>query len=105
MSANRNTQTSSAKPVEDGSAPTSKRVSSIAHEAVDKAAGKAEEVEKKVRAEAGRLAEKSSETAAEAKQQFEATLNRVDEFVNQRPFAAAGIAFAAGVVGALLIRR
>lgn len=87
------------------SAPTSKRVSSIAHDAIDNATEHAEEVEKKVRTQADRLAEKSSEKAADAKKRFDNSLNTVDGFVRERPFAAAGIAFAAGVIGALLIKK
>ena len=87
------------------SAPTSRRVASMAHETIDKASGKAEQVERKLRTEAERIAEKSGESAAEVKQQFEQSLNRVEGFVKEKPFAAAGIAFAAGVVGALLLKK
>ena len=87
------------------SAPTSRRVASMAHETIDKATGKAEQVERKLRTEAERIAEKSGESAAEVKQQLEQSLNRVEGFVKEKPFAAAGIAFAAGVVGALLLRK
>lgn len=90
---------------ENEQAPTSRRVSAMAHEAIDSATGRAEEVERKLRAEAGRIADKSSQTAADAKKQFDHTLDRIDGFVREKPFAAAGIAFAAGVVGALLLKR
>lgn len=105
MSTRSNTQTSGTNKSGNDPAPTAKRVASIAHETIDKASGKAEEVERKLRAEADRLAEKSSETAADAKKQLDDSLNRVEGFVKERPFAAAGIAFAAGVVGALLLKR
>lgn len=105
MSSNRNSQTSSATRSTDESAPTSRRVSAIAHEAIDSASERAEQVEKKLREEAGRIAEKSSETAAEAKKRLDDSISGLDKFIRQRPFTAAGIAFAAGVVGALLIKK
>lgn len=105
MSRNRNSQTSSATPSTEELAPTSRRVSAIAHEAIDSASEKAEEVEKKLREEAERIAHKTSETAAEAKKRLEDSINGLDEFIRRRPFTAAGIAFAAGVVGALLIKK
>ncbi|MDX1556681.1 MAG: hypothetical protein R3212_11690, partial [Xanthomonadales bacterium] len=67
----------SQKTTQSDAAPTTKRVASIAHDSIDKASDKAESVERKLRAEAERVAEKSSETAAEARQQLDATINRV----------------------------
>ena len=98
-------QTKRSSDTDTESAPTSRRVSSIAHDAIDSASGKAEAVEKKLRAEAGRIAEKSNETAAHAKEQFDESLNRLDTFVREKPFAAAGIAFAIGALGTFLIKR
>lgn len=86
-------------------APTSKRVSSIAHDAIDSASGKAEEVEVKIRAEAERLAKKSGRTADEVKKSFDANLSKFEGFIREKPLAAAGIAFAAGALGALLMKR
>jgi len=103
MSTNSNTGKSTAKQSE--SAPTSKRVASLAHESIDRASDKAEKVEKKLREEADRIAEKSSETAEDAKKRLEDTVSTVEGFVRKRPFAAAGIAFAAGVIGAFLVKR
>ena len=103
MSTNGNSGKSTSKQTE--TAPTSRRVATLAHESIDKASDKAEKVEKKLRAEADRIAEKSSETAADAKKRLEDTMSTVEGFVKERPFAAAGIAFAAGVIGALLVRR
>jgi ElaB/YqjD/DUF883 family membrane-anchored ribosome-binding protein len=80
-------------------------VASLAHESIDKASDKAEKVEKKLRAEAGRIADKSSETAADAKKRFEESMSALEGFIKEKPFAAAGIAFAAGVIGSMLIRR
>jgi ElaB/YqjD/DUF883 family membrane-anchored ribosome-binding protein len=104
MSTNSNSQSSNAR-TKNESAPTSKRVSALAHESIDKASDKAEVVEKKLRSEADRIAQKSSETAADARKKLDDTVNSVEGFVRERPFAAAGIAFAAGVLGALLIRK
>lgn len=105
MSNNRRSETTRDTQAAAEAAPTSRRVSSIAHDAIDSASDKAEQVERKLRSEADRIAEKSSETAAQAKDKLEESLNGVDRFIRERPFAAAGIAFAAGVVGTLLIRK
>ncbi len=95
----------SSKSTSSESAPTSQRVSSIAHDAIDSASDRAEKVEKKLRAEADQLAEKSSAAAADAKRQLEDSVNGLDKFVRERPFTAAGIAFAAGVLGTLLVKK
>lgn len=86
-------------------APTSERVTNLAHEAIDSASDKAADVETKLREEAGKLAEKSNEHAREAREKLDDTVNTVDSFVRERPFAAAGIAFAVGALGAMLLKR
>ena len=95
----------SSKQTKTETAPATKRVASLAHDSIDNASEKAAQVERKLRAETERIAEKSGDTAVAAKEQIDATITRVEGFVKERPFAAAGIAFAAGVVGALLLKR
>lgn len=105
MSTKHSSKNSSAKDTSTESAPTSQRISSIVHEAIDSASDRAEKVEKKLRTEADHLAEKSSAAAADAKRQLEDSVNGLDKFVRERPFTAAGIAFAAGVLGTLLVKK
>jgi len=88
-----------------GAAPTTDHFRSTAHEVVDNAADRAEEVERKVRVEAARVAENAEQSKAEAKQQLDDTLQKIDSFVRERPVAAAGIAFGAGVFATLLLKR
>ena len=86
-------------------APTTEQACDKAHDVIDKARPKAEELERKVRLEAARLSEKYQEGKGEAKQQIDETLEKVDAFVKERPVQAAGIAFAAGILATLLLRR
>lgn len=95
----------SSKNQSSAAAPTSERVTNLAHDAIDSASEKAADVETKLREEAGRLAEKSNERAREAREKLDETVNTVDSFVREKPFAAAGIAFAAGVLGAMWLKR
>lgn len=99
------TKSASESQTSRDTAPTSHRVSSIAHDAIDKASVKAEEIEEKVRSQAGQLKNKSSEAAREAKERLNESLTRLDAFVRERPLTALGIAFTAGVLGAALMRR
>jgi ElaB/YqjD/DUF883 family membrane-anchored ribosome-binding protein len=87
------------------SAPTTEYIRSTAHEMVDNAADRAEDVEKKVRVEAARVAEKAEASKAEAEQLLRKSLKKVDSFVHQRPVAVAGIAFAAGMFATMLLKR
>lgn len=105
MANQRSTKSVSETTRASDTAPTAHRVSSIAHEAIDKASVKAEEIEERVRLQAGHLREKSSEAAREARAQFNESLTRLDAFVRERPLTALGIAFTAGIVGAALMRR
>lgn len=86
-------------------APVTRRVASVAHEAVDSAAARAEQVEKSVRSgasEAGDTLEKSQEAAVA---QIDETIKSLEGFMKKRPVAAAGIAFAIGAIATSLLRR
>jgi ElaB/YqjD/DUF883 family membrane-anchored ribosome-binding protein len=81
------------------------RVAISAHETIDSAAGKADEIEQQLRvgvAKAGNSFEASQEAATA---QVEKSLAKLESFVKGRPIAAAGIAFAAGVLATALLRR
>lgn len=85
-------------------APTTEKARARAHDAVDGAADRAGEVERKVRDEAAEAQVKLREKKAAATEQFEDSLSRLESFIQQRPMTAAGIAFAAGVLASRLMR-
>ena len=86
-------------------APATEHGRKVAHETVDAAADRAGELEEKVRDQAHRIAEKSGEKTEQARDQLEDGLEKVESFVQKKPLAAAGIAFGAGVLATLLLRR
>ncbi|MEJ8569143.1 hypothetical protein [Elongatibacter sediminis] len=102
---NENPKTETRSTGNGSAAPTTEHMRATAHEAVDKAADRAEGVEQRVREEASRAAEKAGEQREEARRQLDDTLSSIDGFVREKPVAAAGIAFAAGVVTTLLMKR
>lgn len=85
-------------------APTTEKVRVKAHEAVDSAAARVEDVERRIREEATEAQVKLTETKEAATEQFEASLARVESFIRKRPMTAAGIAFAAGILASRLAR-
>lgn len=84
---------------------TTKKAASMAHDAIDHAAEKAEPLEKKVRQQAHNAQDKFSETSAEASEQLHHQVEKAETFIKERPLAAAGIAFAAGILAAMILRR
>ena len=84
---------------------TSQRVAEAAHEAVEEAAAKAEKVERQLRDHAAQAGEKLEASQEVAMEQMERSIERIESFVKSRPIAAAGIAFAAGVMATALLRR
>ena len=87
------------------SAPVTDYLASSAHEAIDGAADKSAPIEKHIRATAVELGEQLETSKAHAADQLDQTLKQMQSFVKDRPIAAAGIAFAAGVVVTTLLRR
>jgi ElaB/YqjD/DUF883 family membrane-anchored ribosome-binding protein len=81
------------------------RVASAAHETVDSAAAKAEDLEVHLRAGAVKAGTKLDASQEAATAQIEKSLAKLETFVKGRPIAAAGIAFAAGVLATALLRR
>ncbi len=86
-------------------APTTERAASIAREAIDGAARKAEPVERQLREQAVKAGDRLEAGQAAAAQQLEQSMKSVESFVRERPVAATGIAFAAGALAAILLRR
>lgn len=97
--------TTSKKLHANESSSTTQKAASMAHDAIDSAAEKAEPIEQKVREQASRAQERFSETSSEASEQIHQQVERVETFIKQRPVAATGIAFAAGMLAAIILRR
>ena len=85
-------------------APTTEKVRVKAHEAVDSAASRVEDVERRIREEAAEAQVKLAETKEVATEQFENSLAQMESFIRKRPMTAAGIAFAAGILVSRLVR-
>ena len=84
---------------------TTHRVAETAHDVIDRAADKAEPVEQDLRERAAKAGEKLETTRANAGEQVEKSVANLESFVRERPVAATGIAFAAGALAAILLRR
>ena len=84
---------------------TTHKAASMAHDAIDHAAEKAEPLEHKIREQASRAQEKIGSTQAEASEQLHQQVERVESFIKERPLAATGIAFGAGILAAIILRR
>lgn len=81
------------------------RVASSAHDTIDSAAAKAEELELQLRAGAVKAGMKIGASQEATTAQVEKSLAKLEAFIKGRPIAAAGIAFAAGVLATALLRR
>lgn len=86
-------------------APTTHKVAGVAHHAIDDAARKAEPIEQQLREQAHKASEQMEATQAVAMEQLEHSMKKVESFVRERPVAATGLAFAAGALVALILRR
>lgn len=84
---------------------TTQKAATIAHDAIDQAAGKAEPLEQKVRDQAHVAQDKFKASSAEASEQIHQQVENVETFIKQRPVAATGIAFAAGMLAAIILRK
>jgi ElaB/YqjD/DUF883 family membrane-anchored ribosome-binding protein len=90
---------------DDDGTPITDKARKFAHEAVESASARAEGVERKVRDEARRVADKVDKGETRARHQVDETLTSMEEFIRERPMAAAGMAFAAGMIAAMILRR
>jgi ElaB/YqjD/DUF883 family membrane-anchored ribosome-binding protein len=87
------------------SGSTTHKAAKAAHELIDETAAKAESVEQRLRQRANDAGEKFGESQEAVAKQVSKSVDQVEAFVKERPVAAAGIAFAAGIVVAALFRR
>lgn len=81
------------------------RVASSAHDTIDSAAVKADEIETQLRAGAVNAGAKLEASQEAATAQVKNSLAKLEAFVKESPIAAAGIAFAAGILATTLLRR
>lgn len=103
----RDTDRPEALPTEQSTAEKSQvdRVADKAHDYVDTAAERARDLEQKVKAGAESTQETLSEQQERASKALQETRGEVERFVRERPLASAGIAFAAGLVAARILRN
>ena len=85
--------------------PLTDKARAFAHEAVESASEKAEGVERKLRSEARRAADSVDKGEARARHQLDETLTSMEVFIRERPMAGAGMAFVAGMLAAMILRR
>ncbi len=76
-----------------------------AKEVLDSAEEKAYETLEKARDKAEDVVDKAHEMEAELQQSVAELSGTVTRYINEKPLQAAGIAFAAGVLATLLVRR
>lgn len=86
-------------------APLTERSVAAAHEAIDNLSARMARTEKSVRDMVSGSGQNFSERQQEMKHQMDESVERARQYVEENPFMAAGIAFAAGAVVAALLRR
>jgi ElaB/YqjD/DUF883 family membrane-anchored ribosome-binding protein len=84
---------------------TTDRAAEMAHDTVDRVADVAEDAERQVRKAAARKMKQARALQGDVIDAVDDKLGRVDSYVRENPFTAAGIAFAAGAIVSALIRR
>lgn len=87
------------------SGSTSDHLASMAHETIDRVTPKANRVETEARDTAARAAEGAKNIEEQALDTAREGLHRVQAFIEKNPLMSAGIAFAAGGLLSMLIRR
>lgn len=81
------------------------RMTAAAHEAMDRVTRAADRAEREVRRAAARAARRAKTTRKRAVRRANTTVDNVRTYIEDNPLAATGIAFAAGLVLAGLLRR
>ena len=90
---------------EHSDTPVTDKVRQLAEEALETASGTAGDFERKLRHEGEKVTEEVVERRREVGEQLDETLADVERYIRSRPVAAAGMAFAAGLLTALILRR
>ena len=86
-------------------AATTQRLAEKAHQTVDRAAEVATGAEETLRSSAARAAETLRAGEERAAETLDESMVKVRTYVEKNPLASAGIAFAAGVLVSMLLRR
>ena len=81
------------------------RAASKARETVDRAAEAADDAEQRIRGAAARKVRQAKELQNDMLDAVSDKLGRVDSYVKENPFTAAGIAFALGAIVSAMLRR
>jgi ElaB/YqjD/DUF883 family membrane-anchored ribosome-binding protein len=89
----------------DTETPVADKGRRLAEQALEAASEKASSFERKVRDESAHLSKEAEARRREASEKMDVALSEVDGYIRKRPVAAAGMAFAAGVLAALVLRR
>jgi len=84
---------------------TTDRAAAMAHDTVDRVADVADDAERHVRKAAARKMKQARGLQDDMLDAVDDKLGRVDSYVRENPFTAAGIAFAVGAIVSALIRR
>ena len=84
---------------------TTDRAAEMAHDTVDRVADVADGAERQVRKAAARKIKQARGLQDDMLDAVDDKLGRVDSYVRENPFTAAGIAFAVGAIVSALIRR
>ena len=86
-------------------APTTEHAAEAAHEAVDRVADTVARAEGRVREKAAAGEQHLRMKSAEARASTERIVDQVRQYAQENPLAAAGIAFAAGLVVSRMLSR
>lgn len=89
----------------DLNSPVTAKAREAAHQAVDAVSTKAASAEDSLRKTAASSQETLAHKQEEIKQQLQSSYSKSCEFIAQHPLAAAGMAFAAGILVSSLLRR
>lgn len=92
-------------PGTPGEAPVTEQVAGAAHETVDRVAEKAARAEGAVRETAAAGERQVRMKSAEAQATTERAIDHMRQYARENPLAAAGIAFAAGLVVSRIVGR
>lgn len=97
--------TTSENNAETNGAPFTEKTVSAAHEAIDRLSERVARTEERLRGAAAHGQENWTEKQEELRAQFEGSVSGAREYARENPLMAAGIAFAAGLVIANILRR
>lgn len=92
-------------PTQEHEPTVTERAAAAAHRVVDQVAEKASGAEEHLRERASRTSDQVESSTEEIKARAQDGLASAEKYARENPLAAAGIAFAAGVLASVLLRR